>query len=510
MLSALLMSQYGQLTDLADIWRANGALSFEVWNNDTLLARWPEEEVQVSGVIRAQIEIRGQTYGELRVLGLTDQVSRKRLLLDAQFLASMIGLEQELETMTAELIDCQDHLLALYNLNQSTRSHLELDEMLRSLTCEAARLVKAQASFIVLSASVGFPTLVQYPTPLLDEHVAEQFFHNIQASGREVLINALDTRMDVLPELPPQITSLFFVPIQIRGVIIAGGLGLVNKSGIGFTSPDLKLARAIAEQIGAQIEKTLLYEESIAQAYMRAEMQLARKVQLQLLPQRLPVIAELDIFAQTRPAMQVGGDFYDLIFHPGQPFTFMLGDVSGKGVSAALLMTTTLTTMRSKATLMPRPTPAAIISRTNADLYHDFTDVGMFATAFIGQYELQQRQLIYANAGHAPVIYFPHCGQARILEADGPPIGVLPASICGQQTIAFGSGDLLVVATDGFSEARNLAGELFGHERMIYLTRREVHKTAAEIAASLYTAIEHFSYKRPQDDDQTLIVIKGR
>ena len=120
------------------------------------------------------------------------------------------------------------------------------------------------------------PILVQHPQPLVDELTLLQYFQRVQASGRKLVLNDAG-------ELPPGLHNLCLIPIRIRGTITAG-LGLMNRSD-GFTAPALKLALAIAEHAGAQLEHALLYQEQLEQARMQAQMEVARKVQLQMLPQ---------------------------------------------------------------------------------------------------------------------------------------------------------------------------------------------------------------------------------
>jgi sigma-B regulation protein RsbU (phosphoserine phosphatase) len=182
---------------------------------------------------------------------------------------------------------------------------------------------------------------------------------------------------DQIDQFDPHLNveNLLAIPIWVRGAITAG-LGLVNHPG-GFSAPDLKLARAIADQASAQIERILLYHEMFEQAQLRTEVDLARRVQLDLLPRQLPSVTGIDIFASSRPAYQVGGDFYDFIVDNGRPFVFSVGDVTGKGLSAALLMTMTRSAIHSKAQFMPYPTPESVMRQSNEDLYNDFTRIGV-------------------------------------------------------------------------------------------------------------------------------------
>jgi sigma-B regulation protein RsbU (phosphoserine phosphatase) len=326
----------------------------------------------------------------------------------------------------------------------------------------------------------------------------------VQASQASFLSNGNDTAHP----LPAGLKNILICPIQINGKIGAA-LGVLNKANGGFSSPDLKLMKAIAHQAGAQIENRLLYAKTLEQAKLETEMHMARNVQVNLLSKRLPQITGVQLAARSLPALEVGGDFFDFIPQPDGSVLFVIGDVSGKGMPSALLMAMIRTAVRSSAHAIENPLPEQVMSQVNEDLYDDFTDVEMFATAVIGRYMPESAQLIYANAGHAPMILRPQNGQARMFEADGPALGMLPMNLSQNQTIPFGPGDLLVIGTDGFSEARNPSGDMFGYERLLQLTDELAHLPADEITTIFFDRIAHFSGGRPQDDDQTLMIIKG-
>jgi phosphoserine phosphatase RsbU/P len=488
--------------DIVEAWAAAGAIFFGIWLDDVRLGGWLDETKHNLPMTTASIRVDGDSPGELRVYGLTGAAVEARLAIDAQMIGQLAAHEHELNEMTMELIENQDQLLALYQLTQSTRSQLTTDETLRALASEACRLVKADAACILLISNHPME-IVDYPAPLLSQPALMVFFGQMQDTGRRILLQG-DVGSDLLP---PALKSLLIEPIRIRGEIRAM-LALMNKSG-GFLSPDIKLLQAIAEYAGAQIESVLLYQESLSQARLQTEMELAQDVQLRLLPQKLPQVLGLDIFAGSLPALQVGGDFYDCICQPGSPFIFTVGDVTGKGMPAALLMAMTRTMLRSKARSLPDPTPANILGSSNEDMYDDFTEVGMFATVFVGQYDHADRTLHYANAGHSPVIYCPAGGTAYLLEADGTAMGVLPESLCQPQSLTLCPGDVLVAATDGFSEARNHQDELFGYERLLKLVEELAHEPAQRIATHMFESIGAFSAGHQQDDDQTLFVVKG-
>jgi serine phosphatase RsbU (regulator of sigma subunit) len=504
MLAELLASQYRQVADLAQAWIASDATAFGVSSNGQLLAQWPRDAQLLQPSLVAPIRVGGKIVGDLRLVGTTSPVAKVRLAAEADFISHLLRLEDELQSMTAELVASQDQLLAMYQVSQSMRSQVTIYDTLRCLVSEAVRLVKVPAGFALFIPTNHEPTLVQYPAQYTDEAAIWSVFWQAHANEREILL-AADRSVDALPT---GIENLFFIPIRIRGTIMAG-LGLLNKAGEGFTAPSIKLARAIVQHASAHIEHVLLHLDAVEQARLQTEVDLARRVQLRLLPQHLPKVAKLDIFAHSRPALQVGGDFYDFVCQPDRPFIFSVGDVTGKGMSAALLMTMARTAIHSKASFMPKPTPEMVMRNSNEDLYEDFIQVGMFATAFIGQYQPHNQKLVYANAGHSPVVYCPAGGRAQLLEADSTPIGVLTISLCKNHIVTMQPGDVLIVATDGFSEARNPEDEMFGYDRLLQLAEASAKKSARAIAEAFFEAVDHFGVGRPQDDDQTLVVIKG-
>lgn len=507
MLSEVLASQHADFTALANAWLSTGATSYSVWAGGHALAHWPADKPRApqSDDLLAPIAVGETTVGELRLSGLSGPATQTRLTAEAGLVAQLVKLESILDGMTTELITSQDHLLALYDLAESMRRRVSLDKTLHSLTEESVRLLNAEGAYAyVAKNSQTLLIQAQFPANYLPQAVLPHLFSYVQSRRQEFLLD----RQPSADWLPAGIDHFVCMPIRIHGEAIAG-LCLFTTGGRRFVSPELKLIRAIASQAGVQIENVLLYQETLAQARYKTELELAANIQTLLLPQKVPQIDGLELAAQTHPAQEVGGDFYDFIDRPGRPFFFTIGDVSGKGLSAAMLMTMTRTVARSKATISPTPTPEMVLSRLNEDMYDDFSEVSMFATVFVGWYDPPSRRLIYANAGHSPVIYRPQNGPACLLEADGTAMGVLPICLSEDHMITFQPGDLLVAATDGFSDARNPHDEMFGYERLLTLVESLSGCSAPEIAQSMVQAISRFSAGRAQDDDQTLIVIKG-
>lgn len=506
MASTSLANRVPLLQTLATAWLVNGAASFSLWQGEQLLACWPAQPPPHSaGLMAPIIDDTGAWLGELRVSGVKGDAALARLQADAALLASLTILEGEVESLADALAETEDQLLALCELNEPDSDRLDIDRLLYRLVKQAMRLVKADAAFVVLTTPLK---VVCSPGLTIPEPYLIALFERVRRVGSELLLSSAEFSFS-----PTNGTGNLFVaplPLRERREIVAV-LGLWLNRPASDLSPDLKLARSITEQAGAQLEIALLHEQLVAQARLQTEMELARRVQLGLLPQRSPTIAGLDIYGALRPALQVGGDFFDYIAPSGvtsRPFTFVVGDVSGKGLSAALLMAMTRTNLRSSA-LHNIITPAAILAQANEHLYDDFTKVGMMATVCVCQYDPAKRLLTIANAGHSPVILRPNGRAARLLGADGPPIGVLPIPLWQDESIPFQRGDVLTVATDGLNEERNKKGELFGIDRLLHQVDLLSTASPKEIADGLLAAVAHFNSDDIQDDDQTVVVLKA-
>ncbi|MBZ0287202.1 MAG: SpoIIE family protein phosphatase, partial [Anaerolineae bacterium] len=353
-LAGLLDVKHDLLEATARAWLGTGASYFGVWLQGEFVAGWPDGDVPSGDFLSAALRLNGVTP-DIHVYGVSGAGCQARLEADALLIGQITALEAELNNMTQELIDNQDQLLALYDLTQSTRSSLETTEVLYALTREAARLIKAPAACAVLISNHPVE-IVHFPDPIFTQPMLMSFFGELQDTGNRLLFQGEEAGKRRPPE---GITSLLMEPVRLRGQVMAA-LVFLNKA-VGFSSPDLKLARAIADQAGVYLENAQMYQESLIQAKMQTEMELAQNVQLHLLPQTLPEVSGLDIFAGSLPALQVGGDFYDYVYQPGDPFLFTVGDITGKGMPAALLMTMARTVIRTKARSLADTSPANVV-----------------------------------------------------------------------------------------------------------------------------------------------------
>lgn len=518
------------LTSLANVWLAEGATAVTISIDGIPVValpagtRLPDAAVQQAH-LAAPIHWEGRPTGEIRIIGAVSEAAQARVAVEAQLVGLLLEAETDLASVTDQLIETQDQLLAVYDLGQLARRPMRLAERLLALAEAAGRLLNVEGTAIILASDGRGPVVAQYSPGAQDEAWLLTLLPFLTSPEKAVLWQGRHLGNDArLPSLPDPVRSLLMVPMGPAGHV-QGAFVFWSEEHERFASPDTKLARAIAQHASVQIENALLQRERIAQARLETEMQLARQVQTNLLPIALPMLPGLDVYACTRPAFQVGGDFFDFVADSADSTAFLVSDVSGKGMSAALVMTMTRTMVRTilrsaigqaeapggVMALGPGacPRPASLLALVNNELFQDLTKLSMFVTAFVAQYHHPSRRLVYANAGHSPVIYMPAGSPAQLLEADCPPIGVLPALEYAERTLTLRPGDLLVAASDGFNETRNAADEMFGLERLLRCVEKSAHLSAQAVGQTLLATVEAFRDGQVQEDDQTLVIAKG-
>jgi sigma-B regulation protein RsbU (phosphoserine phosphatase) len=252
---------------------------------------------------------------------------------------------------------------------------------------------------------------------------------------------------------------------------------------------------------------TAIGRETAQRERLNRELEIAREVQEHLFPQRLPAIPGLDYCGHCRPAREVGGDYYDFFELPGGRLGFAIGDVSGKGVGAALMMASLEASLRALASVVDDP--AELMDRVNS-LVCQASAANCYITLFYAQYDPSSRRLSYVNAGHNPPIVLRNsAGSCQILrlESGGPVIGLLPYRY-QRGLFSHQVGDLVVLFTDGVSESMNARFEEWGEDTLIEFVKASHSCPAAEAMRRILTAAEAFAAGASQHDDMTLVVLR--
>lgn len=427
----------------------------------------------------------------------------------------------ELDRRLARLENENNHLrraveeLSLLNdLARAIVASLNSQEIMQTLIQRCIKVVNAEQGVISLLDKVSktsTKTLVR-TSATSQEH---QIFHANQSILGWMLMNKSPLVMNE-PHQDPRfsgvnwdasIHNLICIPLLVKSELI-GVLTLFNKNGgSAFSKEDQRLLAIIAAQSAQIIENARLYEEEKALNRMREELNLAFKIQTDLLPKMSPEISGYEIAGKSLPARNVGGDYFDFIPLATDRLGICVADVTGKGLPAALLMANLQATIRAQA--LVASTANECLNRANDFLYRS-TDSEKFATVFYGILDHRAHRFSYSNAGHNPPILLRSNDEIEELHTGGIMLGSFPGTRFDLGTATLFPGDVLVLYSDGISEAEHQLDEdqEFGVTRLIETVRKARVASAQEIINRLVSSVEAFSGGKQQSDDITLVVVK--
>ena len=269
---------------------------------------------------------------------------------------------------------------------------------------------------------------------------------------------------------------------------------------------DLKTKEELAQELLESSEN--LRKATLAKARMENELNVARDIQLSMLPLSFPAFPnkdEIEVFAQLIPAREVGGDFYDFYFLDDRHLAIVVGDVSGKGVPAALMMAVCKTLLKSRAST--EQSTASILTYVNTEMAKD-NPKSMFVTLFMGILDVQTGQFTYSNAGHNPTYIRRANGELeRLSKLHGPVLAAMEGLVYRESTIELKTDDLVFAYTDGITEAHNEANELFSDDRLQQLLQQYPDEQAQPTVERIVQATQIFKGEREQFDDITAIAL---
>ncbi len=317
-----------------------------------------------------------------------------------------------------------------------------------------------------------------------------------------------------------QLRAELLLPLVVKDRIL-GFITLSQKrSEAAYTETDLRLLNSVASQTALALDNarltTAIADEVAQREILNREIEIAREVQERLLPQSAPCIHGVDCAGAFRPAQGVGGDYYDFVPTPDGKLGIAIGDVSGKGISAALVMANLQASLRSQTmTSASVSSPsgaaeadlAAIISRINT-LVYQASAPSRYATFFFAQYDPATHKLVYVNAGHnAPMLFRAATSNVERLDAGGPVVGLLPLCEYIQTTCTLYPGDMLLAFTDGITETMNAREEEWGEDALIATIQKQPPAGASEILARIMAAADAFASGAKQHDDMTMVLL---
>lgn len=303
----------------------------------------------------------------------------------------------------------------------------------------------------------------------------------------------------------PRTNSEMVAPI-ISNKEVIGVFDLESDELNAYSNDDLEVLLLLASQVAIIIEKVMLHEQLIEKQRLETQLEVARQVQLELLPARDPQLNGFDISAYNFPTEEVSGDYYDWVRIYDDQIGVVVADVSGKGMPAALLMAFLRASLRAATHI--GYAPHITMSKVNYLLWESI-ERNQFVTAFYGIFDSTNRTLAYSNAGHNPALVMESDGTARFEERGGVPLGMFRDTRYYEYFLSIDSGQLLVLYTDGLTEARNSTEEEYGRDRLVEAVRRCRELGAREMIDYIHRDLSNWTDGQGSDDDVTIFIIKA-
>lgn len=407
----------------------------------------------------------------------------------------LLNYEGYIESLVQELAHRQEELGVVYDMVAKAGLVFDETEIIKIIVNKINSLISPKACVVgIFEGDV-----------LNQKYVGGKIPDDVKQEVEKLIEKAVKSRNFVISssQSATSFRSLLAVPM-FSGDKPIGGI-FVYDDGKAFDTAGAKLLLTLGNYAGIILYRNRLIDEIKRTEALKQEIEIAKKIQESSLPKAIPNFGELDVCAFIKPSSSVGGDYYDFIFEKGKR-CFLVSDVSGHGIGAALL----LASLRSVIRLMYEFTSdiSELLSAINRVIYRDTFEIGVYATVFMAEY-CSDGLLAYSNAGHIPPILFRRNNKEMFeLEIHGSPIGLFEDEMYGSNQVNLSKGDVLVVFTDGVPEMRNRDDEFFGVERLKKVIFENSDKSALEICDVIVDEVMKFKGEAEQKDDITLLVVK--
>lgn len=407
-----------------------------------------------------------------------------------------------------------EELTIINDIAAAISSTISLDRILNLVTKKCQKHLKVEQCAILLldedKSDKPFQTRIRHGDTVsknLPYHLDTQLSGWMLKNKKPLISNdfANDNRFRKTKKEDFPVHSIACVPLITHQRMI-GLLAVFNKIfEEDFTDNDQRLLYIIATQSAQVIENARLVEEEQELIQMQREVQLAHDIQVNLLPKEGPTISGYDIMGKSIPARDVGGDYFDFIPLADNRLAFCVGDISGKGIPAALLMSNLQATVRGHTIL--NASAKDCLSLSNSMMFQN-TDPEKFASLFYAILEAETHTLCFANAGHNYPLLFSKRGKFRKIEGGGIVLGCLDSFTFLEEKIQIDPGNILVLFSDGVTEAENNNGQEFGETGLVDVVNKNWKCGSGELIDKIITAVQIHAGDLPQMDDITLVILK--
>ena len=446
--------------------------------------------------------------------GLLEAIEGARTQSSGRFDAASVGNQRTTSGKAPVAADQGDLLALISKVGVTLLASATLDETLRQVALLVFDAVPAERCLIMLREGDDAGLKVRAAEmrdrrPLEDEvRVSRTIVEEVVNRGRSVLTSDAqhDPRFMSSTVTFQGIRSVLAVPLgvgeRIFGMIYADSPFATSR----FTEDHLKVLTTLGSVAAIRVENTRLLEEHLEQQQYERELQLAREIQQRFQPTAPPSVPGYELQGISFPSYQIGGDYYDFISCQDGRLVIALGDVSGKGTAAALLMSSLHAAVHAQvASCRPITETLGAVNRYLADN----TPANRFVTLFYAELDPATGALAFVNAGHnPPLIAHGSDGTLEQLGAGGLPLGILPDYDYREGRTQLRPGDVLVIYSDGVTETQDPQGEEFGTTRLQEVVSQNLHATASGIRDKIEAALSAFAQGTPAVDDITLVIVK--
>ncbi|RKX18318.1 MAG: hypothetical protein DRP26_05435, partial [Candidatus Zixiibacteriota bacterium] len=382
----------------------------------------------------------------------------------------------------------------LYVVGKLMAGKLELEELLELIVKRVSRLVKVDVATIYIVdpddhsikeiVSKGVPKHFQSKLTL---KIGQGICGLVAKTGQSIVLNDVTENKQYI-SLRPQTKSEIAVPLKSQGKVI-GVFNVEADKKNAYTKDDLRLMKTFANHAAVSIERALLYRRTIEQKALEEELAIARRIQKTFLPKRSPQIPGFDIDGINIPSEVVGGDYYDFINIVNNQLGIAIGDVSGKGIGAALIMASFRASL--KAEIRNNFAIRTIFAKVNSLLYESIEREN-YVTAVYGVLDIKNHVFTFSNAGHNPPLLFKSDGEVIELQEGGIALGMFANSLYEERPLYIENGDILLFYTDGVTEAINKEGQEFGLNRLKNLVEDNRKSSAKDIINNITNTVFKF------------------
>jgi sigma-B regulation protein RsbU (phosphoserine phosphatase) len=430
-------------------------------------------------------------------------------------LRNIVLLYQEKEAEVVKLRREHRNFEMLFEASKIINSSIELDDVLDRVMDMALDITQAERGFLIMFDKVGelhmkvTRNMNQDILTTEENRASTTIVNRVLEEGKSVYTNdaQLDKRFNTAASIMElNLRTIICSPLRIKDNII-GAIYVDNRMiEDDFMQQSLPLIETLADNAAIAIENAKLYKEKKKKQQIEQELHFANKIQNHLLPHEIPELNGLDVYGVMIPAREVGGDYYDFIVRNENDAIFSIGDVSGKGFSAGILMAGARMIIRSLAETLD--SPKEILSRANKVLDRDLKSY-RFMTMLLMHWN--GKELSWTSAGHEHIIFFDsETEKCSMLKSKGLALGLqenINASLAIKK-LELKSGDALVLYTDGITDAMNREGERFGKDRLIQIVEQNGHLHPKDISKEILLNAHKFIGDNELFDDITLVTIK--